>query len=239
MKKILVWCGIGALLSLASCQKENPGMVGGELEGDGTFEYDGRSYVYKTIGTQTWMIENLAFIPSVSPSSDGSDSVSFYYVNGYEGSAVQEAKATSNYKTYGVLYNFEAAKAACPPGWHLPGDEEWKTLEKQLGMSSTDADAIQWRNSGSVGKKLKSGSGWINNGNGNNSSGFTALPGGDRYNLGGFLEDLGTLALFWTSSNGFNRRVWYRCLDSNFDGVFRLSSDRTPGFSVRCLKNTN
>jgi uncharacterized protein (TIGR02145 family) len=240
MKKILLLGSISVLLLIASCRKDGPEViVGDELKGDGTFEYDGRSYVYKTFGAQTWMIENLAYLPSVSPSSGGSDSVAFYYVFGYEGSSVQEAKATDNYSKYGVLYNLDAAKTACPSGWHLPTDEEWKTLEKHLGMSSSDADATRWRNSGSVGKKLKSGSGWINNGQGDNSSGFTALPGGDRYNLGGFMEDLGALAFFWSSSNHIYRRVWSRCLDSTSDGVFRISDDRRPGFSVRCLKNEN
>jgi uncharacterized protein (TIGR02145 family) len=117
---------------------------------------------------------------------------------GYEGSGVQEAKATDNYRKYGVLYNFEAAKTACPTGWHLPTDEEWKTLEKQLGMSSSDADNAGLRLSGEVGKKLKSKSGWQSEGHGDNSSGFTALPGGNRTNYYGF-EYLGYYSYFLTS----------------------------------------
>jgi uncharacterized protein (TIGR02145 family) len=50
----------------------------------------------------------------------------------YNGTSVTDAKATDNYKTYGVLYNWPAAKAACPPGWHLPTDAEWTALENYL-----------------------------------------------------------------------------------------------------------
>ena len=71
------------------------------------------------------MAENLAWLPGVSPSSDGSETLSYYYVRGYEGTVVSEAKAVANYSTYGVLYNWPAAMAACPDGWHLPSDGDW------------------------------------------------------------------------------------------------------------------
>ena len=129
MKGILFLGSITFLLIIASCRKDGPEVItGDELKGDGTFEYTGRTYAYKYYGDQTWMIENLAYLPSVSPSSSGSDSIPFYYVNGYEGSSVTAAKATDNYKAYGVLYNFEAAKTTCPAGWHLPGDEDGRPL---------------------------------------------------------------------------------------------------------------
>ncbi len=136
------------LLLIASCKKESPNGLGTGLGGDGTFSYDGVSYAYKFYNTQTWMIDNLAYLPSVSPSSNGSDSSPFYYVMGYEGSSVSAAKATDSYKTYGVLYNWEAAKTACPPGWRLPTDEEWKILEFLLGMDLSETDEDGFRISG-------------------------------------------------------------------------------------------
>jgi len=81
---------------------------------------DQHVYKYVKIGTQTWMAENLAYLPAVSPSSDGSESSAFYYVYNYEGSSISEAKSQGNYTSYGVLYNWEAAKIACPSGWYLP-----------------------------------------------------------------------------------------------------------------------
>jgi len=206
------------------------------IESSLTDSRDGHTYDCKTIGTQTWMIENLAYLPSVSPSSDGSDSSPYYYVHGYEGSIVSSAKATDNYDKYGTLYNFEAAKTACPDGWHLPSDEEWKTLEKYLGMSSADADDTEWRDSGDVGRKLKSASGWYNNGKGDNSSGFNACPGGIRNCYRGFLN-LGYDAIFCSSSSDGSSNAWYRDLYYLGDGVCRDIGDRRSGFSVRCLRN--
>lgn len=201
---------------------------------------DGNSYPFKKIGNQTWMIKNLAWLPSVSPSSEGSDNSPFYYINGYDGSNVSAAKATANYAAYGVLYNWEAAKQACPEGWHLPTDNEWKTLEKYLGMSETDAGTKDsWRESGTVGGKLKeSGSAkWKTPNEGaTNTSGFAALPGGYRGSLSGGAFGLGTSAYFWTSSAS-GSSAWNRYLYYHNGGVTRLDDSRSYGFSVRCLKN--
>jgi len=196
---------------------------------------DGNSYEYITIGTQTWMADNLAWLPTVSPSSDGSTSVPYYYVYAYEGSNVAEAKATDNYMNYGVLYNWPALPSACPDGWHLPGDNEWKTLEKFLGMSTSDADDQHWRLSGDVGRKLKSISGWSGGGNGDNSSGFKVYPGGDRGHDGSF-HNLNDFAKFWSSSPNGSFNGWIRFLDSDFDGVYRYYSGLSYGYSVRCIQ---
>jgi uncharacterized protein (TIGR02145 family) len=200
---------------------------------------DGHVYKYVTIGTQIWMAENLAYLPSASPSSSGSDTSPFYYVYGYEGTSVSEAKGKPNYTTYGVLYNWEAAKTACPSGWHLPSDEEWKILEKNLGMSESDANTNDLRNSGMVGSKLKESGTmhWISPNTGaTNTSYFTALPGGTQISVGGFYY-LGYGAYFWSSSEGGSSNAWYRYLFYAIDGVFRNNSSRRYGFSVRCLKD--
>lgn len=101
---------------------------GSETDFDGVIEYDGKQYKYKLIGSQTWMIENLAYLPAVSPHSTSSFDQPQYYVYGFDGLDVNAAKATNNYMQYGVLYNWLAAEQSCPNGWHLPSDEEWKTL---------------------------------------------------------------------------------------------------------------
>ena len=85
----------------------------------------------------------------------------------------------------------------CPSGWHIPSDEEWQTIEMSLGMSEAEAAERGWRGS-PVGDYMKSTSGWNNNGNGSNSSGFTGLPGGYRYS-GGFAYD-GYYGYWWSAS---------------------------------------
>jgi len=75
------------------------------------------------------MAKNLAYLPSVVGPLTGSETTPYYYVYGYDGTDVSAAKATSNYTTYGVLYNWPAASTACPIGWHLPTDAEYREID--------------------------------------------------------------------------------------------------------------
>ncbi|HIK66812.1 MAG TPA: hypothetical protein EYF95_02440, partial [Flavobacteriales bacterium] len=125
-------------------------------------------YDYSTvlIGDQCWFSENCRYLPSVSPASEGSPTFitdPYYYVLNYQGTDVTAAKATDNYGTYGVLYNWHAVmtEGICPSGWHIPSDGEFTELTDFLGGEDVAGDA------------LKATSGWANNGNGSNSSGFS------------------------------------------------------------------
>lgn len=148
-------------------------------------DLDGDNYAVVTIGEQTWMAENLRYLPSVVGPDTGSEDVagSYYYVYGYNGTDISEAKATENYDTYGVLYNWSAAmngeessednpsgvQGICPAGWHLPSKAEWTELTDYLGGGSV------------AGGKLKEigTTHWSSPNTGaTNETGFTALPGG-------------------------------------------------------------
>jgi len=141
-----------------------------------------------------------------------------------------------NCDKYGRLYNWEAAKKACPIGWRLPSHDQWKQMEMALGMSQSEADDDGWRGT-DVGDKVKSTTGWNNNGNGTNSSSLNALPGGARNSSGSFLG-LG-VGYWWSSSehSGMYMYAWGRVLEYGSDQVHRYGYDKTYGFSVRCLKN--
>ena len=95
-------------------------------------------YIYKTIkiGNQTWLAENLRYLPRIGNG---------YYVYDYHGNDVSEAKRTNSFKKYGVLYNMVAAKDACPNGWHIPSDDEWKKLERYIGMSENEIEIFEKR----------------------------------------------------------------------------------------------
>jgi uncharacterized protein (TIGR02145 family) len=200
-------------------------------------DLDHKIYGVCMIGDQTWMAENLAYLPSVSSSSTGSTTEKHCYVYGYEGTNVSTAKTNDNYKKYGVLYNLEAAKTACPENWKLPSDEDWKTLEKHQGMSNSDANATGLRNSGDVGAKLKDirwyGSSIDYEGSG--STGFGALPSGSRNLLGEYFDEK-DVAYFWSWEEGGSSGGWHRNLNSNNYGVYRGFKNPGYGFSVRCLK---
>ena len=189
------------------------------------------NHVYKTakIGEQVWMAENLAFLPSVSPSPDGSEAALYYYVYGYQGSSAMEAKAAANFAAYGVLYNWEAAKAACPSGWHLPGNEEWRILTDHL-------DTVNFTAGGKM--KETGTSHWLSPNTGaTNECGLTAIPGGERSVSGGF-NGLGEYAEFWSSTvDEWSRSILIRVLLSTDAFLWSGWYDRSDGFSVRCLKN--
>jgi len=195
---------------------------------------DNRNYKVVVIDKMIWMAENLACLPAVSPSSEGSLTDPVYYVNGYNGKSVDEARATAVYKNYGALYNWPAAKTACPAGWHLPSDAEWKKLELVLGMTQAQADTTGGRGT-DQGTKMKTTNGWYNDGNGTNAVGFSGLPGGNRA-INGYFYYLGQRGYWWSSTDFLTAFAWYRHLAFDGNGVTRTTTSKEYGFAVRCVR---
>src|SRR5690554_4894007 len=204
---------------------------------------DGKVYQTVVIGNQVWMAENLAYLPSVNMVADGSEDAagSYYYVYGYDGTNVADAKATDNYATYGVLYNWTAAmdgeansttnpsgiQGVCPAGWHLPSEAEWTELTNYLGGTSV------------AGGKLKeTGTTHWNTPNtgATNETGFTALPGGYRGKSGTF-ADIGSYGYWWSATGGSATDAWYRGLYYGSSNVGRYDYYQEVGFSVRCVRD--
>lgn len=176
-----------------------------EAIGSMTDSRDGHTYKTVTIGTQTWMAENLNY----------NTNESYCYGNN-----------ASNCSKYGRLYEWSAAMKACPTGWHLPSDEEWNILWDAVGGIDT------------AGSKLKSTSGWYDNGNGTDSFGFAVLPAGYRYNDGS-LNYEGDYAYFWSSTEYGSNSAYYWYFDYHGDDVYRFGSTKDRGFSVRCLRDSD
>ncbi len=203
---------------------------------------DNKEYEAVRISSKIWMAENLAYLPRVSPSFDQGG----MWVYGYSGFDPAAAKATENYTKYGCLYDWPTATSPnngngrdiCPPGWHLPDDDEWKSLEQALGMDPVELDSTGWRFTGDVGKKIKFEAGWDSDGNGSNSSSFGAKPAGYRYATGGFLG-MGGFATFWTSTTFDAGSSYRRYLYYNLSAIGRFNDFVTSGFSVRCVKDLN
>ncbi|MDR2591374.1 MAG: hypothetical protein LBC59_01025 [Chitinispirillales bacterium] len=130
----------------------------------------------------------------------------------------------ANCTKYGRLYTWEAAKIACQlVGKRLPTNQEWEALVTAAGGSST------------AGRKLKSTSGWNNNGNGTNDFGFSALPGGFRDSSSGNFGSAGNNGYWWTATeNGSN--AYYRNMYYNDDDVDENGYYKSHGFSARCVE---
>jgi uncharacterized protein (TIGR02145 family) len=200
---------------------------------------DGNEYQMVQIGNQVWMTRNLAWLPSVSPSSSGSYSDPLYYVYDYQGRNISEAKSTENYATYGVLYNWPAAIDACPSGWHLPTDEEWMQLERYIGMSQSDVQESGWRGT-NEGEKLRTSFGWDwdYEVSGTNDYCFSALPGGVR-SLSGYFVFVNTQGFWWSATERNSSYPWGRMLFSDNLGINKFGSGKkVSGYSVRCIKDT-
>jgi uncharacterized protein (TIGR02145 family) len=197
--------------------------------------HEGYDYSTVQIGEQCWFAENCRYLPEVSHPSASSTTSPYYYIHSYQGTDVVAAQATTNYETYGVLYNWPAmmTEGICPIGWHIPSDGELQTMEVSLGMSIAESSNTGWRGS-PVGDYLKSTSGWNTNGNGSNSSGFTGLPGGYYYS-GGFYY--GGNRGYWWSSSESDSNSWLRALAYSDNNIDRGSTNRDHGFSARCLRD--
>ena len=213
----------------------------GPSYGSFTDSRDGTEYQTIIIGGQEWMAENLKYLPSVVGPGTGSQSTPYYYVYGYDGTNVTDAKATSNYTTYGVLYNWPAAMAGsassnanpsgvqgvCPAGWHLPSDAEWTELTDYLGGISV------------AGGKLKEigTTHWQSPNTGaTNETGFTALPGGYRGNYGLFYG-FGSFGYWWSATEYDADIAWCRYVYYSGSSVVRHDDGKELGFSVRCLRD--
>jgi uncharacterized protein (TIGR02145 family)/uncharacterized repeat protein (TIGR02543 family) len=181
---------------------------------------DGKTYKKVTIGTQTWMGQNLNYdIPGVT-------------------SDVCYGNRVDSCAKYGRLYNWYMAmneasssslspsgvQGACPVGWHIPSDAEWTVLTDFVGGAST------------AGTKLKSTSGWSYDGNGTDNYGFTALPGGYGGDIYSF-DHAGHRGYWWSATEGGAVFAWYRSMYGNEDVDWSNYGSRSALFSVRCVQD--
>lgn len=164
---------------------------------------DGEMYEIVKIGDQWWMAQNLNYKTSHS----------FYY---------EENSRNSN--DYGRLYTFKGAKKACPDGWKLPTDQDWRELEKTLGMAEKTTLQTGFRGS-NEGNKLKK----------NGNTGFNALLGGWR-NMEGDFKEKGETGVYWTATTQNKLYIWIRGFSKAHSKICRRAMGKTLGFSVRCVK---
>jgi len=129
----------------------------------------------------------------------------------------------SNCDIYGRLYDWETSLTVCPDDWHLPTKEDWDTMANYIGGENT------------VGKKLKSRSGWHNNGNGTDDYGFSALPSGYGFSDGSFY-DVGGVGRWWGPSE-FNSDYAYTQGLGYSSYLAWNNFDKLDSYSVRCLKD--
>lgn len=233
LKSLFLFLMLGAFCLSCALTKQ---VLSVEPLGEDSFidKRDGEIYKTVKIGEQVWMAENLRYdVPGVCTVWPNS---------------VDTIITTDSCIVYGRLYDWATMMAGssssdadsstvqgiCPEGWHIPSDSEWKELEMELGMCSTDLNGAGWRGS-DQGVHLKSKSAWLSDSLNSNSSGFSALPAG-CCNNGRFYAP-GETADFWTSTAYSSSLAWSRRMYYNYEKVSRGANDKVNGFSCRCVKD--
>jgi uncharacterized protein (TIGR02145 family) len=233
----------------------------GPCYGQASVTFDDYTYDLIAIGNQCWFAENLRTehytngdaIPTNLTSAEWSSTSAGAAANYGEGENcwLNSNDGTSNspdgdacdpvwsLEEYGRLYNWYAVedeRGLCPSGWHVPTDGEWMTLEMELGMSESQANGTGWRGT-DEGTQMKTTHGWAWEGHGNNSSGFSGLPGGLVF-TDGEVGSAGDGGYWWSSSLATGSNAWSRHLNWDDENVLRFSwGGGNYGFSVRCLKD--
>ncbi|GHV16759.1 hypothetical protein AGMMS49938_17050 [Fibrobacterales bacterium] len=185
---------------------------------------DGQIYDYVTIGTQTWMAENLNYNASGSKCYSNNTANCDNYGRLYDWATAMAISTTYNTSSYTAGAKHQGV---CPGGWHLPSDAEWTKLTDYVGGSST------------AGNKLKAKSGW-NSYSGivnEDTYGFSALPGGDGYSDGSFYN-VGYNGYWWSATESNASYAYSRSMHYNNEDVYRSNYDKDNYlFSVRCLRD--
>lgn len=133
----------------------------------------------------------------------------------------------ANESIYGKLYNWYAvidSRGLSPEEWHIPNEDEWGVLVKNLGGNEK------------AGIILKSSTGWEENGNGTDTAGFSGRPGGGRSESGRFYS-IGYAGFWWSSTEGGTIIAGILALNYNSGDAYKDYQKKNAGFSVRCVKD--
>jgi len=212
-----------------------------QSKGEFTDSRDGKVYKWVKIGDQIWMAENLSYtgndIIHISSKYQWINNANFNgwcYYDDYK----------SYEKEYGVLYQWNAAKSACPDGWHIPSKQEWEQMLSYLVANGYSYDGVIGHMY--IAKSLTSLKGWnptLSKGTaGNNDyeefrnkTNFNAKPAGYRRQNGDF-SNIGLSGLWWTFSNNSYAadgiEIYY-CKPK----VYIHKYNKLRGMSVRCVKD--
>jgi uncharacterized protein (TIGR02145 family) len=226
-------------------------------------ERDGKVYKYVAIGAQTWMAENLNYDPYPS-NALGIQDGSWCYGTTLEATTTENV---ANCAIYGRLYGWITAmslaeacatascseqigakhQGVCPSGWHIPTNDEWDILLKYVdaqheGLAADPADPSWPYQSSWASKYLKATSGWEDDaGNGEDTYGFSALPGGEHASNGeeGTFSHAGAAGYWWSASESDAENAYYQGMGGYGNEVTWGSGFKNAhsAFSVRCVKD--
>ena len=221
--------GVNDLMQLLSlfgtdCEAEDVDPELGEFTCGDPMNYHGYDYATVLIGEQCWFAENLRvqtfmngdIIEDLSASEEWSETQIAAYSTNFS------IPADFYYNWHAVLDN----RQLCPESWHLPFQGEAEFLIETLGGNEV------------AGMHLKADSGWLGDGNGTNSSGFSGLPSGEKLSSGGF-DAVGSRGYWWLQPFLTENTSSMRLKSDNDYVVFHNNIfSMNTGRSIRCLKDS-
>jgi uncharacterized protein (TIGR02145 family) len=208
--------------------------VASKLANNNLIDIDNNTYKTVPIGTQQWMAENLKVtkyndgtkIPNITDDRQWSNLRSGAWAY-YNNDAANNAKYGKLYNWYAVSKTSNGNKNVCPTGWHVPTDAEWTVLINYLGGCSVAGGKMKEEGTAS----------WDSpNTDDTNTSLFTGLPGGYRFNDGHY-SFIGLNGGWWSSTEDDTDNAWYRGLYDNSGNALRFNNYKENGLSVRCLRD--
>lgn len=231
MRKLIL--SVGAIISLAACSSASdfnndfPGLV------ETVQDVEGNSYRTVKIGQQVWLAENLR-------------STQFQDGSRIETAFIPKDK-DENLLKYGRLYSWHDVsdeRNVCPVGWQVASDDDWKELERSIGMDEEDLNKTGWRGENDIAvtlKEIQPGSAFKKFDQSKvNKHKFFARAAGVKWKRWYITQGLYTE--FWTSSeasekDAYNRTLAYAWWNTHKGEIYRTTLSKDYMFSVRCIKS--
>ncbi len=227
-------------VGITACDKTDE--LGG-ITSTGTMkDADGNMYNTVKIGNQIWMAENLKTtkyndgtpIPNIKDNDEWTNLTTGAYCN-YD-------NLESNLGIYGRLYNWYAVETGklAPKGWHVPTDDDWTILINYL------IDNVYEKGENTIAKALCAKTNWELSDiagtpgaapENNNSTGFTALPGGSRSSTNGTFNNIELMGYWWSSTEYYDYSAFFWGMTYTHEGYMNIDINKEYGFSVRLIRD--
>jgi uncharacterized protein (TIGR02145 family) len=197
-----------------------------------TMTCGGQTYATVEIGEQTWMAENLNYNAAGSVCYSNSETNCATYGRLYNWSTAMALSSTCNSTSCSSQVSAKH-QGVCPEGWHIPTNAEWDKLYRYVdGTNGTSSPY----DSPTAGRYLKATSGWNSSGNGQDTYGFSALPGGYGYS-GGLFFNVGNYGYWWSASENDSNYAYSRYMGYYNEDAYYNYDGKDYLFSVRCLQD--